>query len=149
MEIDLVLQLMARPDDSWAWLVCFASFILRFLTNGVTYTFGILVIQFEEEFRENKSSIVLIGSIQITFMYFTGMVADVLTSKFGRKIVVIAGSVISASGLLISSFMTNIYVMYFTYGVLTGLGYGLMYMVAVVVVQYYFEKKRSTATGIL
>ena len=140
---------MAHPGDSWAWLVCFASFILRFLTIGATYTSGILVKEFEEEFHESKSSTVLIGSIQITSMYLTGTFVDVLTSKFGRKIVVIGGSVISASGLLISSFMTNIYVMYFTYGILTGLGYGLMYMVAVVVVQYYFEKKRSTATGIL
>lgn len=35
-----------------------------------------------------------------------------------------------------------------TYGVLGGIGFGMIYLPAVVAVGYYFEKKRSLATGI-
>jgi MFS family permease len=35
-----------------------------------------------------------------------------------------------------------------TYGVMGGIGFGMIYLPAVVCVGYYFEKKRSLATGI-
>ena len=43
---------------------------------------------------------------------------------------------------------TTIVVLYFTIGVLTGLGFGLIYLPAIVSVSIYFEKKRAFATGI-
>ena len=43
---------------------------------------------------------------------------------------------------------TSIVVLYFTIGVLTGLGFGLIYLPAIVSVSIYFEKKRAFATGI-
>ena len=43
---------------------------------------------------------------------------------------------------------TSILVLYFTIGVLTGLGFGLIYLPAIVSVSIYFEKKRAFATGI-
>lgn len=35
-----------------------------------------------------------------------------------------------------------------TYGVMGGIGFGMIYLPAVVAVGYYFESKRSLATGI-
>ena len=43
---------------------------------------------------------------------------------------------------------TSVVVLYFTIGVLTGLGFGLIYLPAIVSVSIYFEKKRAFATGI-
>ena len=43
---------------------------------------------------------------------------------------------------------TSVVMLYFTVGVLTGLGFGLIYLPAIVSVSIYFEKKRAFATGI-
>ena len=43
---------------------------------------------------------------------------------------------------------TSIWVLSFPIGVLTGLGFGLIYLPAIVSVSIYFEKKRAFATGI-
>ena len=43
---------------------------------------------------------------------------------------------------------TSVVMLYFTVGVLTGLGFGLIYLPAIVSVSMYFEKKRAFATGI-
>ena len=61
---------------------------------------------------------------------------------------VIAGGMITSLGLLLSSFANNLYLIYLTHGVLVGFGTSLSYLPTLVMLAYYFEKKRSFATGI-
>ena len=51
-------------------------------------------------------------------------------------------------GLAISALTPNIAVLYVTIGVMTGVGFGFIYLPAIVSVSVYFEKKRAFATGI-
>ena len=60
----------------------------------------------------------------------------------------IAGAILAAAGLALSLAATSVIVLYFTIGILTGLGFGLIYLPAIVSVSIYFEKKRAFATGI-
>ena len=50
--------------------------------------------------------------------------------------------------MALSAAADSIVILYFTVGVLTGLGFGLIYLPAIVSVSIYFEKKRAFATGI-
>lgn len=49
---------------------------------------------------------------------------------------------------VLSTFTTSVNMLMLTYGVMGGVGFGMIYLPAVVCVGYYFEKKRSLATGI-
>ena len=51
---------------------------------------------------------------------FSGIVAGPLIQRFGWRPVTICGSILSAIGFFSSSFANNVYLMYFTYGGLTG-----------------------------
>jgi len=55
---------------------------------------------------------------------------------------------VASFGLGISIFATNVEILYVTLGLVTGFGFGLMYLPAIVSVSCYFETKRSFATGI-
>jgi len=136
------------PDGGWGWVVVLSSFLLQLLTIGITYTFGILLTELVNEFNVDMSTAAWIGSIQPCLLYFTGLASGAMVERFGWRIVTMLGSVISAGGFLASSFTTDIYLLYVTYGVLTGIGNGLMYVTSMVTVQHYFEKKRAMATGI-
>lgn len=50
--------------------------------------------------------------------------------------------------MIASAWAKNVTTLYFTIGIGTGLGFGLIYLPAIVSVTTYFEKKRSLATGI-
>ena len=61
---------------------------------------------------------------------------------------VIFGGLFTSVGLLLSSFANSLYVIYVTHGLIVGFGTSISYLPALVMVAYYFDKKRSFATGI-
>ena len=59
------------------------------------------------------------------------------------------GALLCSTGLVASAFVPNIKLMGLTYGLLCGLGFGLMVNASVVAVGHYFDKGRAMAIGIL
>ena len=57
------------------------------------------------------------------------------------------GSLISSVAVFVSSYSTSLTLLLLTYGVLGGLGLGLMYAPAVVTVGQYFTRRLNLATG--
>ena len=57
------------------------------------------------------------------------------------------GSFLSATAMLCASFCNGITSLVITYGILGGIGLGLMYVPAVVAVGQYFTKRLNLATG--
>lgn len=78
----------------------------------------------------------------------TGPIVSALTNKFGCRTTCIIGSVIGMAAFAISTLSDSVYMLMVTYGIIGGIGFGLIYLPAIVSVGYYFEKKRALATGI-
>ena len=68
--------------------------------------------------------------------------------RFGSRITCLAGSLISSVAIFSSSYSTSLTMLLLTYGVLGGVGLGLMYAPAVVTVGQYFSRRLNLATGI-
>ena len=79
---------------------------------------------------------------------FTGPLVGGLVNKFGCRPVAIAGSLTGAVSLVLSTLAPNVIVFILVYGVLGGLGFGMVFLPAIVCVGLYFESKRALATGI-
>lgn len=60
----------------------------------------------------------------------------------------IVGAILAAVGFLLSAVTNNLKLLYITFGLISGFGLSLCYVAAVVIVAYYFDAKRSFATGI-
>ena len=69
-------------------------------------------------------------------------------NRFGCRLVAIAGSLLGATSLVLSTLAPNVIVFILVYGVLGGLGFGMVFLPAIVCVGLYFESKRALATGI-
>ncbi|KAB7498184.1 Monocarboxylate transporter 5 [Armadillidium nasatum] len=82
------------------------------------------------------------------FTYTFGPISGTLVNKFGCRIVTIGGAFLASFCIFVSIFAENVIILYLTIGLGTGLGFGLIYLPAIVSVTGYFEKKRSFATGI-
>jgi len=77
----------------------------------------------------------------------TAPLASALCNKYGCRVIGIIGSVISAVAVATSIFSPTISIMWLLFGLIGGIGMGLVYLPSIVMVGYYFEDKRAIATG--
>lgn len=135
-------------DGGYGWIVVACTFLVGFIIDGLAYSFGILLVELLEQFHQDRASTVVIGSILTGVMYLVGPLAGALSDIYGCRVVVVAGAVISSVGFIISAFATSVPYLYFSYGLLGGLGFGLMFLPAGVCVIQHFTKRRALANGI-
>ena len=81
-------------------------------------------------------------------MFFFCYPASILCEKYGCRRITIIGGVFTSLGLFLSSFANRIEIIYFTHGIIFGIGTSLSYLPSLVMIANYFDKKRSFATGI-
>ncbi|XP_045199403.2 monocarboxylate transporter 12-like [Mercenaria mercenaria] len=136
------------PDGGWGWMVVLASFLIHVIADGIVYSFGIFYMEFLEYFKGGKGETAWVGSLVPGVTLSVGPLASILTNKYGCRVTTIAGAIIAAAGFVLSLFAPNLYFLYFSFGIMSGLGFGLIYLPAIVSVGYYFEEKRAFATGL-
>ncbi|XP_014673972.1 PREDICTED: uncharacterized protein LOC106814187 [Priapulus caudatus] len=145
---EVVVPSLKPPDGGWGWMVVLAAFFIHVIADGITYSFGVYLIEFIDYFDSSRSATSLIASILVGVTLGSGPLAGALVNKFGCRAVTILGSVIASFGCIISIFAPSLGFLYISFGTITGLGFGLTYLPSIVSVTFYFEKRRALATGI-
>lgn len=136
------------PDAGFAWVILVVSFIAQAVVDGVVYCVAPIMAALKEDINIKDSQLALITSCQTGFYFCCGPIASAAMNKFGFRIVGVAGGVLSATGILIGSFISNYIAILFCYGIVTGCGVGMVWAASNLVVGYYFEKYRPVANGI-
>lgn len=145
---DVLIAEARPPDGGWGWVVVFASFMVNLIADGITFSFGVFFPHFLEYFGEGKGKTAWIAGIFMAMPLLSGPIASFLTDRYGCRRMTIFGSLLASAGFVISAFVDNMETLFITFGIMAGFGLSLCYVAAVVIVAYYFEKKRSLATGI-
>lgn len=146
--INLKIINFEKQTHRYGWVIVFASFMCNMIVDGIAYTFGVFLGEFVKYFGEGKGKVAIVGSLLSGVYLSAGPVVSALANKYGCRAVCIAGALISCVAFVLSTFSTSVNMLMLTYGVMGGFGFGLIYLPAVVAVGYYFETKRSLATGI-
>lgn len=136
------------PDGGWGWVVVFASFIVNLIADGITFSFGVIFVEFLNYFGQNRGTTAWIGGLFMATPLLSGPIASFLTDRYGCRKVTICGALLASVGFIISSTANSMTVLCITFGMLAGFGLSLCYVASVVIVAYYFDKKRSFATGL-
>ncbi|XP_057375663.1 monocarboxylate transporter 14-like isoform X1 [Daphnia carinata] len=136
------------PDGGWGWVIVMSSFLCNLIVDGIAYTFGVFLPKFVVYFNEGKGTVAWVGSLLAGVYLSCGPIVGALTNKFGCRTTCIMGSVVGMVAFALSTLSESVAMLMVTYGIIGGIGFGLIYLPAIVSVGYYFEKKRALATGI-
>jgi len=102
----------------------------------------------QKEFGASTAATSFVGSLLTSMPLLSGPIASTLTDRYGCRKVTIVGGILAALGFILSYFVDSLLMLMLTFGVITGFGLSLCYVAAVVIVAYYFDKRRSFATGL-
>ncbi|XP_064621088.1 uncharacterized protein LOC135483943 [Lineus longissimus] len=134
-------------EKPWSWVVLVAGFGL-FLIFSVVLTPAIYYLSFYEVFGSSKLVTSWIGSLTVFSMMSIGPVSSILTNRFGCRIVMITGILLTSVGLILTMFATSVYYTYLTFGCLMGVGLGLVYTPTAAMISLNFDKHRTLALGL-
>ncbi|XP_048511168.1 monocarboxylate transporter 12 [Athalia rosae] len=136
------------PDGGWGWMVCLGSGLITISLRSLDPSFGLLFGDFLEELDvETTGASVIISTLEV-MANLSGLFVGPLINRYDYRKVALLGSILSCSGLILTSQATSVTYIICTYSILGGLGTGLAVAASFVAMTRYFNEKRSQAVGI-
>jgi predicted MFS family arabinose efflux permease len=134
----------------YAWVVAGTAFLVIVCTVGVRAAPGILIVPLERAFGWNAAEISGAISLNIALFGLGGPFAAALMRTIGLRTTVLGSMAMLALGAGASGFITQLWQLYLTWGVLVGLGSSLgMMALAATIANRWFVAHRGLVIGML
>ncbi|KAF3089190.1 hypothetical protein TWF569_007268 [Orbilia oligospora] len=140
------------PDGGLqAWLIVLGTAISMFCSFGYVNAFGVYESYYLTVILKDKTAddIAWIGSIQIAFIFGSGLFAGSIFDRYGARIIIIPASILLVTSIMLTSICKEYYQFLLCQGILGGLSQGALYTPAIGVIGQYFNKKRGAAMGLV
>src|SRR6202161_936163 len=134
----------------YAWIVVAVMFVVILASVGVRATPGVLIVPLQQAFGWNAA--VISGAVSLNILLFglVGPFAAGLIQVIGLKRTVLCSMVLLVIGAGLSSFISQVWQLYLTWGVLVGLGSGAgMVGLATAIANRWFMHRRGLVVGLL
>ncbi|XP_070834476.1 monocarboxylate transporter 9-like [Chaetodon trifascialis] len=136
-------------DGGWGWMIVVASFMAHLLSYGSPSSVGVLYPEWLHAFQEGKGLTAWVGSLVAGVGLIASPICSACVDNFGARPVTFFSGVMVAGGLMLSAFAPNVQFLIFSYGIVVGLGCGLVYTATLTITCQYFDKRRGLALGIV
>lgn len=140
---------MDQGEDGWRWAVMVAGFFTQFIVCGITYSLGVFHVVFKDIFYTSHFDTSWIGSVLLYVTALSSIMFRFVTAKWGSRVSVMLGGLLSATGLGLGMVVQNLPQLYLTFGLLTGIGFGLSCSPSIVAVERYFIHGRFQALSVV
>ncbi|XP_069015970.1 monocarboxylate transporter 12-B [Embiotoca jacksoni] len=139
---------VSPPDGGWGWVVVGCCFMVTVCTRAVTRCISIFFVEFQGHFRTDYAATAWIHSLVDCTTMLCAPVGSLVGNRWSSRVAVMVGGVLSSCGLLLSSLSSSLEMLYFSLGVLTGVGFALCYTPSIALVGCYFRRRKALAYGV-
>jgi MFS transporter, OFA family, oxalate/formate antiporter len=131
------------------WLQLVMGFIVMMTISSPQYVWTLFTAPFQAKTGALLSDVQWTITILIVLQTWLSPLQGFLVDRFGAKILIAAGAVLSGLGWVASSYITTLSGLYLTYGLLCGIGTGIVYVGIVGLMVRWFPNNRGFATGVV
>lgn len=136
----------STPKVMNRWLVVVGALMIA-LMGGLIYTWSLWVKPICAQYGWQTDAVALMGNVMLA-TFITGVtLGGQLLPKIGSRNACLIGSLTYGVFIAISSFVTSPILMLITYGVISGVGVGILYCVGQFTLSAWFPDKRGMVMG--
>ncbi|WP_147820143.1 MFS transporter [Salidesulfovibrio onnuriiensis] len=132
---------MKDKSKLYGWSVVFASWLALFCLFGYRATFSILKVPMSADMGWSQAEVTLGYSFMMMFYAIFAFLCGMILDKWGTKPVYFLGAIFGAAGFYVTSYATNLYFYYASYGVLAGIATGMLWVSSTISVRKWFVGK--------
>ncbi|XP_024132159.1 monocarboxylate transporter 13 [Oryzias melastigma] len=136
------------PDGGYGWVVVASAFCVAGLTGAVLKNYGHFFLDIQNHFGVLTSTTSWVTSTTIVMFHVGAPAASALTAWLSQRVVIMIGGLLCTSGMLLASLDLSLPWLYFSMGILEGLGLSFSWVSAMSMVNHYFARWRPIAYAI-
>lgn len=141
---------LRRHDIHYGWVVVAVTFLTMLVTAGAVGAPGVFIEPLEKEFGWRRDEVSAALAVRFALFGLMGPFAAAFMNRFGVRRVVLAALSLIAAALTASLAMSEIWQLVVLWGVVVGIGTGLMAMVlGATVAMRWFSARRGLVLGLL
>ena len=137
-----------QPSTTNRWGIAVAGVVMQ-IALGAVYAWSVFRIPLSKAFGWTISQVTFAFTLSILTLGFAAFVGGLWMRRSGPRVVAVAAGSLYGLGVFLASFSAGrLYWLYFSYGLIAGIGLGLGYIVPVATLVKWFPDKRGMITGL-
>ncbi len=137
---------MNRPY--YGWIVVLACFLGTFVVFGLSYSFGVFLERMADDFARSRGVTTIAFGVQTLMLYVGAVLVGVFVDRLGTRRMLAVGTAVLCLGLVWTSLASSWVTVVLAYGVVTGIGMSIVYVVAYATVPRWFDRRAGFAGGV-
>lgn len=140
---------MSSPRFHYGWVVVGIVAVTLLISMGVRSAPGVFILPVEEDTGWTRDAISVAVSIGLVMLGLSGPLSGWLLERFGARNIMMSGLVLIAASMVGSFFTNSLWELSLHWGILSGLGGGIIASVlGPAVANRWFAARRGLVTGI-
>src|SRR6202789_1424366 len=144
-----VLAEPRRSTGSTRWVQLLLGLIAMMSISSPQYVWTLFTKPLQEALGATLPAIQVTFTIVIVLQTWLSPLQGYLVDKFGPRLLIAIGCLLSGLGWVTSAYVTDLTGLYFTYGLFCGIGTGIVYVGIVGLMVRWFPDRRGFATGMV
>ncbi|XP_069358435.1 monocarboxylate transporter 9-like isoform X2 [Maniola hyperantus] len=129
--------------DKWGYVVCFGIIIIFIAGIGHVNSFGLIYKDFIADTDSSAKSLTTAHGVFSIMLAVGGLTLNVIGKRCSLRLGGFIGAVIMSTGSFVTVFISSTNQLPFTFGVLQGVGFGMIVPVCYSTFNHYFVRKRT------
>jgi oxalate/formate antiporter len=134
---------------STRWIQLVLGLIAMMSISSPQYVWTLFTKSFQDNLNTTLPAIQITFSILIVLQTWLSPAQGYLVDKFGPRLLIALGCILSGLGWVTSAYVTSLTGLYLTYGLFCGVGTGIVYVGIVGLMVRWFPDRRGFATGMV
>src|ERR1700732_2579439 len=134
---------------STRWIQLVLGLIAMMSISSPQYVWTLFTKSFQDNLHSNLPAIQITFSIVIVLQTWLSPLQGYLVDKFGARLLIAIGCLLSGLGWVTSAYVTSLAGLYFTYGLFCGVGTGIVYVGIIGLMVRWFPDRRGFGTGVV